>query len=159
MRDVIEIGYVFYTFFPAYFTNAIPVLFGKGTPLDFHHNFTDGYPIFGRNKTIRGTFSGLIGGTLVGLIQNRPLLGFLLSLGAVLGDLVAAFFKRRLRLDSGASLPIVDQLDFVAGALLLSFPLSPFNIKSVFYIVITTPFIHLLTNYFAYTLKLKDVPY
>lgn len=159
MRDVLEIGYVFYTFFPAYFTNAIPVLLGKGTPLDFHHNFIDGRPIFGRNKTIRGTFSGVICGTLVGLIQNRFLLGFLLSLGAILGDLFAAFFKRRLCLKSGESLPIVDQLDFVAGALLLSYPLSPFDIKSVFYIAITTPFIHLFTNMLAYTLKLKDVPY
>ena len=115
--DLMEIAFVIYTFLPAYFANAAPVLFGGGAPIDLDRNFIDGRRIFGKNKTVRGAASGLITGTIVGLIQKRVLLGFLLSSGAVLGDLTASFIKRRLGLNPSTPLPIMDQLDFVTGAL------------------------------------------
>lgn len=42
----------------------------------------------------------------------------MLSLGALIGDLTESFIKRRIGFPPGASLPVADQLDFVAGALL-----------------------------------------
>ena len=39
-----------------------------------------------------------------------------MPVGALSGDIVKSFFKRRLGFDRGAMLPIADQLDFVAGA-------------------------------------------
>lgn len=105
--------------FPAYSANAVPVVFGGGQSLDFGKNFKDGRPIFGSHKTFRGFFAGLIIGTLVGVGESfvfsnyNPLLGFVLSLGALVGDLGGAFVKRRLGLVPGAFLPIVDQIDFV----------------------------------------------
>lgn len=148
-----------YTFLPAYFANATPTVLGGGQPIDFNRNFIDGRRIFGDNKTVRGFVSGVFAGTIVGFLQEEPLRGTLLSLGALVGDLIGAFVKRRLGLDPGAPLPILDQLDFVAGALILSVNFFPIDITSMILIIVLTPFIHFLTNKIAYALKLKSRPW
>jgi len=151
--------------FPAYSANAVPVVFGGGQPLDLGKTFLDGQPIFGTHKTFRGFFAGLIIGTLVGvgesLVFNNydPLLGFALSLGALIGDLSGAFAKRRLGLAPGTFLPIVDQIDFVLCALLFSLPIAPpTNIMTLVILAITVP-IHLLTNLLAYLAHAKKKPW
>ena len=55
--------------FPAYCANAVPVLAGGGTPMDFGKNFFDGKRIFGSHKTFRGFFFGLAIGILVGIVD------------------------------------------------------------------------------------------
>ena len=152
--------------FPAYCANALPVLAGGGLPLDLGRNYLDGRPFFGKNKTFRGFFAGLILGTVVGFAEaalfNYPLLlGFLLALGALLGDLVGAFTKRRLGLAPGELLPVVDQIDFVVGAVILSLPVSLqiLNWSLAVTVLVVTPPIHLLTNFTAYKLGLKSNPW
>jgi len=151
--------------FPAYCANAVPVIFGGGRPLDGGHLFLDGKPIFGSHKTVRGFISGLVVGTLVGFglsllnIDYSVLLGFAVSLGALLGDLTEAFVKRRFDLAPGASLPVADQLDFVVGALLFSLFVSPPSWQVAVIVIIVTPPIHLLTNLFAYRIGLKKEPW
>lgn len=151
--------------FPAYSANAVPLIFGGGKPLDFGKTFKDGQPIFGPHKTLRGFFAGLIVGTLVGVGESlvfnfySPLLGFLLSVGALLGDLGGAFIKRRLRLAPGASLPIIDQIDFVLCALLFSLPVSPPTLDIAFVVLAITIPVHLLMNFFAYLVHLKKRPW
>lgn len=160
--SITEIVYqALYFIFPAYCANAAPVIFGGGTPIDRGKTFRDGRPILGPRKTFRGFFAGLVIGTLAGLLQNNFLLGFALSLGALTGDLVESFFKRRLNLPPGAPFPIADQLAFIAGALLLSLLISPppLTVEVALVIVVITPPIHLLTNIFAYLLKLKKEPW
>jgi CDP-2,3-bis-(O-geranylgeranyl)-sn-glycerol synthase len=150
--------------FPAYCANAIPVITGGGHPIDFGKKFFDGKPIFGKNKTFRGFFSGLIVGTAVGLLEsvffNYPLsFGLLLSLGALFGDLAGAFLKRRLGMAPGDLLPIVDQIDFILGAILFSLPLSILDLNLGIAVLIITPPIHLLTNFAAYKMGLKSNPW
>jgi CDP-2,3-bis-(O-geranylgeranyl)-sn-glycerol synthase len=150
--------------FPAYCANAIPVITGGGSPIDFGKKFFDGKPILGKNKTFRGFFSGLIVGTAVGLLEsmlfNYPIsFGLLLSLGALFGDLAGAFLKRRLGMAPGDLLPIIDQVDFVVGAVLFSFPLSILDLNLAITVLIITPPIHLLTNFAAYKLGLKSNPW
>src|SRR4030065_1587703 len=82
--------------FPAYCANATPVLAGGGLPLDFGKNFLDGKRIFGKNKTFRGFFFGLLIGGLVGLVEvglfGYPVLfSFVSPLGALIGDLAGGF--------------------------------------------------------------------
>lgn len=151
--------------FPAYSANAVPVVFGGGQPLDLGRTFKDNRPIFGSHKTFKGFFSGLIVGTLVGFGESfvfnnySPLLGFLLSLGALVGDLGGAFIKRRLDLAPGAFLPIVDQIDFVLCALLFSLPVAqPTAIMALIIFLVTIP-IHLLTNLLAYFMRVKKKPW
>jgi CDP-2,3-bis-(O-geranylgeranyl)-sn-glycerol synthase len=150
--------------FPAYCANAVPVLAGGNSPLDFGKNFFDGRPIFGKNKTFQGFFFGLVVGTVIGLAESVMfgyplLLGFLLSLGALLGDLAGAFIKRRLNLAPGEMLPVVDQLDFVVGAILFSFFLMAPSWEIILVVLLITPPIHLLTNFAAYKLGLKRNPW
>ena len=78
---------------PSYVANAAPLLFGGGTPLDGGRNFIDGKRIFGYHKTVRGFFAGVIAGTIMGVAEslvdsNLLLGGFMIALGAVLGDLL-----------------------------------------------------------------------
>lgn len=152
--------------FPAYCANAVPVITSGSLPLDFGKKFLDGKPIFGKNKTFRGFFSGLAVGTAVGFVEsvffNYPILfGLLLSLGALFGDLTAAFAKRRLGLSPGDLLPVVDQVDFIIGAILFSLPirLQTLSWELLTTVLIVTPPIHLLTNFAAYKLGLKSNPW
>ena len=150
--------------FPAYCANAVPVIAGGGKPMDFGRNFFDGKRVFGQNKTFRGFFFGLAVGIVVGLVEcflfGYPVLFSLLSpLGALLGDLAAAFLKRRVGIAPGGLFPVVDQVDFVVGALLFSLPLAIVSWELAVAVIIITPPIHLLTNFVAYKLGLKKNPW
>jgi CDP-2,3-bis-(O-geranylgeranyl)-sn-glycerol synthase len=152
--------------FPAYCANAIPVIAGGGYPLDFGKRFFDGRPVLGKNKTFQGFFSGLVVGTAIGLIETMlfgypVFFGLVVSLGALLGDLAGAFVKRRLSLTPGDLLPVIDQVDFIIGAILFSF-FFLYQILSwelVIAMLIVTPPIHLLTNFAAYKFGLKNNPW
>ena len=150
--------------FPAYCANAAPVI-GKGKkPMDFGRDFLDQKRIFGSNKTFRGFFTGLLIGSTVGLVDcllfGYPLFFALATpFGALLGDLGGAFIKRRLSLVPGALLPVVDQIDFVVGALVFALPFMAISLQLVLAVLLITPPLHLLTNYGAYKLKLKKNPW
>jgi CDP-2,3-bis-(O-geranylgeranyl)-sn-glycerol synthase len=161
--------------FPAYCANGTPVLAGGGTRMDFGRNFVDGKRIFGNNKTFRGFFFGwgvgfgvgLVEGLVFGFESYPVLFALLIPLGALLGDLTGAFIKRRIGIAPGGLLPIVDQVDFVVGAVVFSLPLaltgwqlgvSAFWQVAVAALLITPP-IHLFTNFLAYKLKLKKNPW
>ena len=160
--DLIKEAIIF--IFPAYCANAIPVLAGGGKPIDLNKKFPDGKPVFGSNKTIRGFIAGLAVGTIVGILQNlffnyNVFLGFMVSLGALIGDLIESFVKRRLNFEPGRMLPIADQLDFVFGALLFSTPIIIPKLEVVLVLILITPPIHIFTNFAAYLLKLKKTPW
>ncbi len=153
--------------FPAYCANATPVLAGGGKPMDFGRNFFDGKRIFGTNKTFRGFFFGWAVGILVGTVEGF-VFGFdkftiwfsvLTPLGALLGDLTGAFIKRRLSIKPGGLLPVVDQVDFVVGALVFALPFMAVAWELALTVLLLTPPIHLFTNFVAYKLKLKKHPW
>jgi len=151
--------------FPAYCANGTPVLAGGGAKMDFGKNFVDGNRIFGNNKTFRGFFFGWAIGMLVGSIEYVVFPGFpvlfivLTPLGALLGDLTGAFLKRRLGITPGGLLPIVDQIDFVVGALVFALPLMIVYWQLAVTVLVITPPIHLFTNFLAYKMKLKRHPW
>ena len=127
-----------YYFVPAYFANGAPVLLKRFNPLkmpvDFNKKFK-GQPIFGSHKT----WGGLIIASLIGLLtfyvqkllylcpffqkyslfdysEQTVWLGFLLGFGAIFGDLIKSFFKRRFHHKPGSSWIPFDKLDFVLVA-------------------------------------------
>jgi CDP-2,3-bis-(O-geranylgeranyl)-sn-glycerol synthase len=172
MITIIDIAAALWFIFPAYCANAAPVIFGGGKPMDFDKKFFDGKPLLGSHKTFRGFLAGIIVGTLVGLAQTiiyeqvlfeygsqfqySILLGFMLSLGALTGDIVESFIKRRLNRSPGSSLPVADQIDFILGAFLFSIPVLPPSLLAALIILLVTIPIHLLTNLGAALLNMKN---
>jgi len=171
-----EVAYALFFIFPAYVANAVPVIVGGGRALDGGRKMPDGKPIFGSHKTVRGFVAGVVAGTLTGMAQYAALqfvvlsdfvlpfqfsvwLGFLISFGALVGDLVHSFVKRRIGIAEGSPLPVADQLDFVAGAVLFSFLVSPPPLLTIFIIFVITLPIHLLTNLLAYVVGVKKTPW
>lgn len=88
-------------------------LFGKflDQPLDFNMVFTDGHPLFGPGKTVRGVFSAVIATTVLAPLAGlEPVQGAVFGLLAMLGDLVSSFTKRRLDIATSQSAPLLDQM-------------------------------------------------
>ncbi len=172
-----------YFILPAYFSNGAGLVFGGGMPVDFGKSDSKGNRWIGDGVTWKGLICGTIIGIITGIIQGllapaiianfgqfiiTPIvtdvssgivIGFLLGFGALLGDAIGSFLKRRIGIGRGKPAPILDQLDFLIVALILvSFVVE----LSLFFIVIAivlTLIIHLLANTGAYLLGLKDVWY
>ena len=165
---------------PAYIPNNVAVLAGGGRPIDGGRTLGDGTRLLGDGKTWRGTAFGTAAGVAVALALNRlhpfvsdvvladpfPLLAALsLAFGAMVGDILASFLKRRLGRQRGAAVPGLDQLDFVVGALALAALLAPawtvstFSLPRLAVVVVATPLLHLTTNAGAYLLGLKAEPW
>lgn len=157
---------------PMYFANSSAMIFGGRTPVDFGAKFLDNRPLLGRGKTIKGSLAGIACGTIAGLVisfaypfetgsmfTNYLLLSFLGSLGAIIGDMAGSFFKRRLGIDSGKEAFLLDQLDFVAGGVVLGLAVYVPSLVEIIIICVATLIIHKLSNWVAYKANLKRVPW
>lgn len=159
-EDVLFVARTVYFFLPAYLANAAPVIFGGGAPLDRGRVFGDGKPLFGSHKTLQGTISGILVGTVTGLVQGELTRGFLLACGAIGGDLINSFVKRRINLTPGAPFPVFDQLSFIVLAVaLVSLVPPPPSWDMIIVILIATLPIHFLSNLFSFILKMKKKPW
>ncbi|WP_458186500.1 CDP-2,3-bis-(O-geranylgeranyl)-sn-glycerol synthase [Haladaptatus sp. NG-WS-4] len=167
---------------PAYVPNNVAVVAGGGPPIDGGRTW-NGKRVLGDGKTWRGTVAGITTGAVLALGLNavrssvEPTLGVTLPdtfpvavvlampAGAMFGDIVASFLKRRTGRARGASFPGVDQLDFVVMALLLTalaapdWTLDTFTVPVLAVVVVVTPLLHLATNVIAYALGLKNEPW
>jgi CDP-2,3-bis-(O-geranylgeranyl)-sn-glycerol synthase len=175
------IAVAFWVMLPAYVPNNAAVLAGGGAPIDGGRTL-GGRRLLGDGKTWRGTAVGMLVGALLALALNvaqgsvadasgfalpvlPPAAVLALPLGAMLGDIAASFLKRRTGRQRGAAFPVLDQLDFVAGALLFTLVVAPDWLLSVVtlpvlaVVLVLTPLLHVATNVGAYVLGLKDEPY
>ncbi|MEK6958652.1 MAG: CDP-2,3-bis-(O-geranylgeranyl)-sn-glycerol synthase [archaeon] len=155
---------------PMYFANATPIVIHGKKPIDFGKKIGK-KRIFGDGKTVLGTFSGIGGGIVAGivllffyptieiLVPNYFLFAVALSVGAILGDMLKSFIKRRAGIESGAHWLLFDQLDFVLGGLLLSLIVRVPELEVAAFLLIATIVIHLATNFAAFKMKLKKVPW
>ena len=146
-------------FLPSYIANSTPVVLGGGPPVDGGKLWSDSKPILGANKTIRGSITGILAGTLIGVLQGNLVGGFAQAVGAILGDLISSFYKRRRDYSPGSSMPIIDQLDFIIMAVILSYPFQSTDLSSALTIMVVTIPIHYGTNYVAWLLKMKKNPW
>ena len=125
---------------PAYVANSTPTLFGGGPPIDGGRLWRDGKPILGPGKTWRGLFVGVTLGTLMGILQAgiifddivmASIRAFFLSFGALLGDSIGSFIKRRKGLKRGETFLFMDQLGFILVGTILVLLFSPWTIEGV----------------------------
>lgn len=161
-----------YFLLPAYFANMAPVIVKNiakplAKPMDFGKSWK-GKRILGDHKTWRGLIFGILFGVIVAFIQKHllatnmgrylsaidyqyPLLiGLLLGGGAIIGDSVKSFFKRRSNVKPGEKYVPFDQSDFVIGAIFFVFPYWPFTIAQTLSAVVITIFLHIITNHIAF---------
>ena len=172
---------------PALTPNTAAVLWGGGTPMDFGKTWR-GKRILGDGKTWRGFFGGAATGIVVGLAQqvaasslgSPDLWGYgsgnsatftivLLAFGAMLGDSAGSFAKRRLRIGRGDKAPVLDQYNFVVGAIVLVLIYRPSwfldhylrgnSIYGLVLFLIVVPFLHRGVNIIGYKLGKKNVPW
>lgn len=177
MEFLIYLFQCLYFMVPAYLANMAPVM-TKDTfhelkvPIDMNQKL-DKHRLFGKNKTFRGLIFGVIFGIIAAYIQylllgveffannsladysNWLIIGFLMGLGAILGDLVESFFKRRFNIKPGKPFLPWDQTDFVIGALVLIYPLVILPIDKVIVILVASFFLHITTNHIAFYLKIR----
>ncbi|GAA0664643.1 CDP-2,3-bis-(O-geranylgeranyl)-sn-glycerol synthase [Natronoarchaeum mannanilyticum] len=166
---------------PAYVPNNAAVLAGGGRPIDGGRTW-GGRRVLGDGKTWRGTAVGTLVGVALAALLNALAPGaedalgvavptfpaaamVALPFGAMLGDILASFLKRRTGRERGAAFPGVDQLDFVIVSLGLTAIVAFdwftawFTLPVLAVVVVLTPALHLLTNGIAYALGLKDEPW
>lgn len=172
----------FYLTLPAYVANMAPVIFAKLGLLKFLNKPVDGGKkwgkefVFGSGKTWRGIVSAAIVGLLIAWLQaylyqyqifsdisliDYPkwflLFGPLAGLGAILGDLMKSFFKRRVGIKSGMAWPVFDQLDFIIGFFVFTYWFAWPLPEVVITVMLLTLVLHPLTNITSYLLGIKKV--
>ena len=163
---------------PAYLSNTIAVLTGGKYPIDQGKLFIDGNRILGDGKTWSGLVGGTFGGMVIGYLLivsvydfiweslNFSIL-FLLSFGALFGDMSASFYKRRQNLQRGEKFALLDMYDFVFMSLLLCFIFERDWLLSwifdgwipLFTILILTPFLHRGVNIIGFKIGVKKEPW
>lgn len=152
-------------FLPAWLANSAPLAISRfvprtlRVPMDFGLKAGDGNRLLGDGKTVLGFFAGIAAGGLVGLLQGNALLGVLLGLGAMTGDAAGSFVRRRMGLPRGADVLILNQLDFVAGALLFASLARSWGVIEMAAICVLTIPMHRLTNWIAYKAGIKGEPW
>ncbi len=193
------IAQAFWIILPAYIANASAKLFGGGAPIDSNKKYKDGKRILGNGKTWNGLIIGGLIGTIGGFslaiaapIINQILLdnnvntltltnfnGFpymilivaSISYGALFGDIIESFFKRRRGINRGKDWIFFDQLDFILGVLFFSFLVSGLlsitgftksnwffeniGMWHVLFLLFVTPIIHILSNFIHKQIELK----
>lgn len=97
--------------------NGAPVVLSKlmgplaNWRIDGGITLPDGRPLFGATKTWRGLVAAVVATALVGWLLGFDWLeGALIGAGAMAGDLISSFLKRRLGLDSSAKAILLDQV-------------------------------------------------
>jgi CDP-2,3-bis-(O-geranylgeranyl)-sn-glycerol synthase len=95
--------------------------------------------------------------SLIDYSQYTVLFGFLLGFGALFGDLIESFFKRRLNIKPGKPFIPFDQLDLAIGAILLTWPLYSYKWIEILVILALTFVLPILANRIGYALKIRNV--
>jgi CDP-2,3-bis-(O-geranylgeranyl)-sn-glycerol synthase len=181
---------VLWVLIPMYIASATATLpRGRGPPMDLGRIWPpDGRRVFGPSKS----WSGFLFGSLFALpfalleawlyliappsLQIVPSYGgtvllalpvaIVLSFGAMSGDALGSFLKRRLGRESGARTLLLDQMPFVLlpiglGLLLLPGIFVPvfWSVEALVWLLVYTLALHAAFNWVGYWVGLKKVPW
>lgn len=180
-----DILLAFWFFFPAGIAIVVPLYAAKlkyikkfSYPADFYATFRK-RRVFGSHKTIRGFILGTIGAILTVYLQvflyeqyefvrqlitldytklNPLLLGFLLGFGGLAGDSIKSFFKRQVGIAPGKSWFPFDQTDHIFGGIFFTAFYIRLTLVQYILLALLWFFIHLLSAFIGYLIKLKKTP-
>ena len=129
-------------------------------PLDGNPIFTDGRPIFGHSKTIRGVVLAVLVTTasapLIGLDWR---IGLLVGSFAMAGDLCSSFCKRRLGLPSSSRASGLDQIPESLLPLLACRDLLALTAADIVLSVVMFVVGEVVLSRLLYAFRLRDRPY
>ena len=168
----------FYFMLPAYFANMAPVIVknlfkSTAIPLDFNKTLGN-KPVLGKNKTLRGLIFGILFAIFIAFFQfllfkndflleislidysNWIVFGFLMGSGAMIGDTIKSFFKRRLSYKPGQPFVPFDQIDFVLGALALTALFFDLTLEIFAGSLLLTFALHITVNHIAFYMKIRS---
>jgi CDP-diglyceride synthetase len=146
--------------------NGTPVIaakiFGNNSalPLDGNVTLSDGRPLFGSSKTLRGVLLSILLTTacapLIGLDWK---VGSVVALTAMIGDLFSSFVKRRLGMDNSSQFTGLDQIPESLLPLLVCMFLLPLTALDV--VIATVIFFvgALIISRILFKLNIRERPY
>lgn len=160
-----RIAQLFYLLLPVYLANMAPPL------TRFWHGWNP--PIsrrwLGSHKTVLGFALGVAVAMVVACLQSRlqwhyqlldyrqPLLfGAACGVGALGGDSLKSFFKRRLGIAPGRPWIPADQLDFVIGGVLVVSCWVAFTARDLAYIFVLSFIGDIIVNHLAFYCRIRD---
>lgn len=178
--NLVFIGQCVWYILPAYVANMAPLFAAMAmkdrfaVPLDFNRKLV-GRPILGTNKTYRGLIVGILAATVVSCLQtqlyayasvkslsllaydrvNCAWWGFLMGFGALCGDAVKSFIKRRRDIPPGQSWKPFDQIDFLLGALVFTSSVVALPLSAIVGILIVMPCLKIVVAHAGYLLGLR----
>lgn len=165
MTDIGRVAELLYLMSPAYLANMIAPFarFWKGWNRPISERW------LGSHKTVVGAVAGISVALIATFVQSRiqwrgslvgydhwPLMGLLLGAGAIGGDTLKSFFKRRLKIAPGGRWIPADQLDFGIGALLLIAPMAGLSLSDAAIVLAITFVGDILVNQVAFRLRIRD---
>jgi len=180
---------VLWLLLPSYAANAMATLpRGRGPPMDLGRTWSDGRRILGPSKSWSGfLFAGFVAmpiclleawlillappnlklvPTLAPSVAAAVPLAAILTFGAMGGDALGSFIKRRLGRESGARTLLLDQLPFVLVPIALGLAVYPTLFLSVFaaweaviWLLVYTLGLHAAFNWVGFKAGLKKVPW
>ncbi len=182
IRMLSNLLFAIWYFLPAGLANSSPIVAKKlnlipwfDKPIDMGRSF-GGIRIFGDHKTWRGLIVGIMAGIFGVWVEkqlyinfavfrsishldyrlvNPVTLGFLLGFGAIAGDAIKSFIKRRVHIASGETMLVWDQLDYIVGGLVMSsFYIDLRNIP-VTQVFVFWLLAHLVSSYVGWKLGMK----
>ena len=167
---------------PAGVANMTPVgaakLFPKlDFPMDFFLEFRN-KRVFGEHKTMRGLITGVLASIAAVYLQRYLylnseyirnisltdyseaglILGVASGAGALFGDAAKSFAKRQINIPPGKVWFPFDQIDWIIGTIILTFPFFRFSITIIVVSLICGLFLHILSKILGYILKLNETP-
>ena len=161
---------------------------GRGPPMDFGRLGRDGRRLLGPSKTWSGFLFGTFFAMPFGLLQAWliliappdlalvPTFGpsvlaavpvvLLLGGGAMVGDALGSFVKRRLGRPSGSRTVLLDQLPFVALPVAVGLVVFPatfdpafLSVEGILWLLLFTLGFHVAFNWIGYRIGAKKVPW
>ena len=177
-----------WVFAPAMLSNSNAALIGGHAPVDFGKSW-GGKRLLGDGKTWRGFIGGALCSVVIGILMiwistlfgsenhwgfgpswadNIGLL-FCMSFGALIGDMLGSFLKRRIGIERGKKAPLLDQYDYVVGSFLLMVIFYPgwvystyiegYHIIALIVLLLFVYVSHRVANYIGYWMGVKDNPW
>lgn len=171
---------------PAGIANVAPILAAKMPGLKKYDAPIDGgarwhgHRLLGNHKTWRGVIAGVLLATLILVVQQALyiqydwarfisggvdyaalpvlILGPAFAIGALGGDALESFFKRRRGINSGKPWFFFDQLDYIIGAIVLSLPFVRAEPFQYLLMIVIWFVLHLVSSYVGWLTKFKDAP-